>query len=152
MTLTDCRSCGGWRIDFITATTPVWRERYEVSHAVRRRQPEAAIQRAVFEHLRTRPAADVFAFHCPNGGYRRPVEAAILKGLGVVAGIPDVIAVKDGCIYALELKAPSGRLSEAQRATHSVMTKAGVQLAVAYSLDEALRFLEGWGILRGTRT
>jgi hypothetical protein len=32
------------------------------------------------------------------------------------------------------------------------MLKAGVQLAVAYSLDEALRQLEAWGILRGTMT
>jgi hypothetical protein len=95
--------------------------------------------------LRIRPAADVFA-----GGARRPIEAAILKGLGVVAGVPDVIAVRDGRIYALELKAPNGRLSESQRATHSVMLKAGVQVAVAYNLDDALRQLEAWKILRGT--
>jgi hypothetical protein len=38
--------------------------------AARRAQPEAAIQRAVFVHLRTRGAPGVFAFHPPNGGYR----------------------------------------------------------------------------------
>jgi hypothetical protein len=91
---------------------------------VRRQQPEAAIRRAVFEHLRIRPAAGVFAFHCPNGGARRPIEAAILKGLGVVAGVPDIIAIKDGRTYALELKAPSGKLSGSQRAAHVAMTKA----------------------------
>jgi hypothetical protein len=31
----------------------------------------------------------VFAFHVPNGGYRRPIEAKILQGLGVVPGVPD---------------------------------------------------------------
>jgi hypothetical protein len=121
-----------------------------VSRFVRRQQPEAAIQRAVFEHLRIRPAAGVFAFHCPNGGARRPIEGAILKGLGVVAGVPDVIAIKDGRTFALELKVPGGKLSDNQRATHSAMLKAGVQIAVADSLDAALALLEGWQILRGT--
>jgi hypothetical protein len=54
---------------------------------------EAAIQQAVFAHLRMRAAPGVVAFHVPNGGYRRPVEAARLKGLGVRAGVPDVIAI-----------------------------------------------------------
>src|SRR5262245_23567538 len=50
-----------------------------------RQRPEAAIQRAVFQHLRMRSAPGVFAFHPANGGYRKPIEAAIMKGLGVVA-------------------------------------------------------------------
>jgi hypothetical protein len=54
--------------------------------AARRAQPEAAIQRAVFEHFAVRGADDVFAFHPANGGWRSPAEAAILKGLGVRAG------------------------------------------------------------------
>jgi hypothetical protein len=62
------------------------------------------------------------------------------------------LAIKDGRTYALELKAPSRRLSESQRATHSAMTKAGVQVAVADNLDDALRLLEAWGLLRGTMT
>jgi hypothetical protein len=32
-----------------------------------------------------RAAPDVLAFHPANGGYRRSIETAILKGLGVVA-------------------------------------------------------------------
>src|SRR5262249_9938599 len=45
---------------------------------------EEAIQRAVFEHLAVRGVPRLFAFHPANGGYRRPVEAARLKGLGCV--------------------------------------------------------------------
>jgi hypothetical protein len=56
-----------------------------MSGARHRRRPEDAIQRAVFQHLRARAAPGVFAFHVPNGGYRKPVEAAIMKGLGAVA-------------------------------------------------------------------
>ena len=72
-------------------------------------RPEDAIQRAVFQHLRARGAPKVFAFHPANGGYRKPVEAAILKSLGVVAGVPDVIAIHNGRCYALELKAEGDR-------------------------------------------
>jgi hypothetical protein len=75
----------------------------------RRRSPEATIQSAVLAHLRARGAPGVFAFHPANGGYRRPTEAAILKDLGVAPGVPDVIAIHQGRIYALELKAEGGR-------------------------------------------
>ena len=51
----------------------------------RRAQPEAAIQRVVFQHLRARSAPGVFAFHPANGGYRKPTEAKILQGIGVTA-------------------------------------------------------------------
>jgi VRR-NUC domain len=115
----------------------------------RRAQPEAQIQRAVFQHLRLRPAAGVFAFHCPNGGARRPIEASILKGLGVKAGVPDVIAIKGGHTYALELKAPGGRLSDSQKDAHEQLRDAGAEVAVADNLDDALHQLEAWELLRG---
>ena len=82
-------------------------------------RPEQQIQRAVFEHLAIRAASTVFAFHPANGGWRSRVEAAILKGMGVKAGVPDIIAIKGGQCYALELKAPGGRLTPAQRDAHA---------------------------------
>jgi hypothetical protein len=114
-----------------------------------RAAPEALIQRAVFEHLRARGAPGVFAFHPANGGYRRPIEAAIMKGLGVRPGVPDIIAVKNGRAYALELKAAGGRLSEAQERALIELRAAGAMATHAHGLDQALRILEGWGILRG---
>jgi VRR-NUC domain len=118
----------------------------------RRQQPEAAIQRTVFQHLRLRPAAGIFAFHPPNGGARRPIEAAILKGLGVTAGVPDIIAIKDGRAHCLELKAPGGRLTDAQRAAHEALRAAGAEVATADNIDDALRQLEDWHLLRGSTT
>jgi hypothetical protein len=73
-----------------------------------RSRPEQQIQRAVFKHLALRGAPAMFAFHPANGGWRSRVEAAILKGMGVKAGVPDIIAIKNGRCYALELKAPDG--------------------------------------------
>jgi hypothetical protein len=103
----------------------------------RRSRPEDMIQRAVFEHLRVRSAPGIFAFHPANGGWRSHIEAAILKGLGVRAGVPDVIAVKDGRIYGLEVKAPGGRLSAAQRSAHAALRVAGATVTTCYSLDAA---------------
>jgi hypothetical protein len=66
--------------------------------------PESAIQNAVFQHLAVRSAAHTFAFHVPTGGWRSPIEAAILKGQGDVPGVPDIIVIKDGLPFALELR------------------------------------------------
>jgi hypothetical protein len=115
----------------------------------RRARPEAAIQQAVFQHLRARGAPGVFAFHPANGGYRKPVEAAILKGLGVVAGVPDVIAVHNGRVFAMEIKAEGGRATPKQLAAIAALREAGAIVAVATGLDEALRKLESFGLLRG---
>src|SRR5262245_50676673 len=112
-------------------------------------RPEDIIQRAVIKHLRTRPAPGVFAFHVPNGGKRKPIEAAILTGLGVVAGVPDIFAIRAGHAYALELKADAGRLSPAQEQTIHRLRAAGATTAVAHGLDAALHQLEDWGLLRG---
>jgi hypothetical protein len=116
----------------------------------RRRHPEDDIQRAVFEHLAVRGASDVFAFHPANGGWRSRIEAAILKGLGVRPGVPDVIAIKAGRAYAIELKAPGGRVTEAQRSTQAALRAAGADVAVAHGLDAAIDQLERWKLLNGS--
>jgi hypothetical protein len=113
------------------------------------RRTEQQIQRAVFQHLRARGAPGVFAFHVPNGGYRRPAEAAIMKGLGVVAGTPDIIAIHKGRVFALELKAEGRRATDKQLATIAAMETAGAFTCIAEGLDRALSCLEAGGLLRG---
>ncbi|SRR6266487_3686480 len=102
-------------------------------------RPKQALQRAVFQHFDLRARPGVFAFHPANGGWRSRVEAAILKSLGVRAGVPDA-----------GLKAPGGRLTAIQKAVHDAMRAAGAMVATATGLDEALIQLEAWGLLRGT--
>jgi hypothetical protein len=116
----------------------------------RRHCSEQQIQRALFDHLRLRAAPGVFAFHVPNGGYRKPQEAAILSGLGVKAGVPDVVAIHQGRCYALELKAEGGRATPKQLEAIAAMEAAGAYCCIAEGLDRALATLEAWGILRGT--
>jgi hypothetical protein len=101
--------------------------------------------------LRARGAPGVFAFHPANGGYRKPVEAARLKGMGVVAGVPDVFIVHNGRCYALELKAEGGRATDKQLACIAALREAGAHTAITEGLDRALEVLENWGLLRGQR-
>jgi hypothetical protein len=111
-----------------------------------RAQPEAQIQHAVFQHLRARGAPGVFAFHPANGGYRKPIEA------GVVAGVPDVIAIHNGRCFALELKAEGGRATDNQLECIAALREAGAFTAIAEGLDRALACLESWGLLRGAQS
>lgn len=110
---------------------------------------EDEIQRTVFAHLRARAAPGVFAFHVPMGGKRRPVEAAILKGMGATAGVPDIIIIKNGQTLGLELKTEMGRATENQRRTIEAMRAAGADCEVCYGLNAALKWLEDRKVLLG---
>jgi hypothetical protein len=112
---------------------------------------EADIQRALFDHLHWRGAPGVYAFHVPNGGKRNRIEAAIFKGLGARAGVPDVIAVHQGRCYAIELKTEAGRLSKAQAEAIAALERAGAITSVCRGLDAALHTLQRWGLLRNGR-
>jgi VRR-NUC domain len=113
-------------------------------------QREDAIQRAVFEHLAVRGVPRLFAFHPANGGYRLPVEAARLRGLGVRPGVPDLIAIHTaGQVYAIELKREGGRATDAQLQAIEDIRAAGGHAQICQGLDDALAVLEEWGLLRG---
>jgi hypothetical protein len=110
---------------------------------------EQEIHKTVFAHLRARAAPGVFAFHPANGGYRRPAEAKILQGLGVTSGVPDIIAIKNGRTYGLELKRIGGKATDNQLACLAAMERAGAVTAIAEGLDQAIGQLEEWELLRG---
>jgi hypothetical protein len=116
---------------------------------MRRERPEQTIQRAICDHLRARGQRNLYWFHAGNGGLRSKVEARIFAGLGIVAGTPDLILIKDGRTYALELKAPGGRLSEAQIAAQEALRAAGAAVATCYGIDDGIKQLECWQLLHG---
>jgi hypothetical protein len=111
---------------------------------------ENEIQRAVFDHIKTRAAPNIFAFHPKNGGvHQRGRRAGINSGLGVVSGVPDIIILARGQVYALELKTDKGKVSEDQHSAMARMKQAGAIVSVAHGLDAAIEWLEGHGILKG---
>jgi hypothetical protein len=101
---------------------------------------EAQIQKAVFQHLRER-ATDAAYWCVPNGRESRRVA-------GFLEGVPDVHIIHGGRFYAVELKKDGGRPTEAQLEVISRINAAGGFSYVAEGLDEAIRGLELWGILK----
>src|SRR5215831_19295493 len=117
--------------------------------SARRRSPEAQLQATVVEHLRLRAKPDVLWLHVPNGERRDKITGAKLKRMGVLAGASDLLFWHNGNSFALELKAPGGRLSEAQLEFLARFNDAGGHSAVAESIDCALACMEAWGLLSG---
>src|SRR5215467_3301089 len=113
----------------------------------RRHRAEECVQRTVCEHLRIRGVRGLLWWHTPNGGKRRPIEAAIMKSLGVRAGVADLILLHTGRIFALELKTENGRPTVEQMQfildfNAAVAPNGGA--CIANGLDRALRVLETW--------
>ena len=86
---------------------------------------EQQIHKAIADHLRVRGVEGLVWWHTPNGmlaGGQRSrkgiaIQASIMKSFGMRAGVADIIAVHQGKIFTLELKADGGRgrVSEAQK-------------------------------------
>ena len=111
---------------------------------------ENAIQRAVFQHLRTRGASGLLALHPKNAssdmrGRRRGIHV----GLGVEPGASDVLIFHAGKFYALELKVEGKEPTDRQHEFLRRFEIAGGAGAWVAGLDSALRQLEQWGLLRG---
>src|SRR5262249_2605119 len=97
----------------------------------RRNSPETPIHRAVVDHLHLRAKPDVLWLHCPNGERRDPITGARLKRIW-----------HRGTSFALELKGPGGRLSEAQLEFLARFNDAGGHSACAEGIDRAIAVLE----------
>lgn len=111
-----------------------------------RRRPEQAFQQQVAHYLAAYLGGTTAWWSAiPLGGGGR-LRGAILKGMGVKSGIPDIFIVARGRVYGLELKAPKGSVSEAQREAHRALELAGCPVAICKSLDDVAAFLKRHGI------
>lgn len=122
------------------------REEGRVNH------PESDMQRAVIHWWqlahRILGVSDAnLLYAIPNGGKRNAREAARMKTEGIRAGIPDLFLAVPRDVYHglfIELKAPNGRISEAQKAVIASLRHLGYYVDVCRSFDEALRRIEGY--------
>ena len=114
---------------------------------------EQTIQKAVIQHLRRRKVDGVIFWHTDNNvgvsGPRGAVQGAIKKSLGVRAGVSDILAFHRSKLFCLELKAPGGRPTEEQLKFIGEVKSQGGFGVVAEGLDEAIRALEFWGLVKG---
>src|SRR2546430_10118321 len=88
----------------------------------RRRSPESQDQRAICQHLDARGVPGLVWFAVPNGNKLGgkisakgiAIQGSINKGLGVKAGVSDLIFLHDSKFFALELKVGKNRPTEQQ--------------------------------------
>ena len=81
-------------------------------------------------------------WHTPNEGRRTPFERFKVKYLGMIAGVSDIIMVKNGDVLFLELKVGKNKPTENQK-TFLKNTKAfGFTSEVAWTFEEGKKIID----------
>jgi predicted type IV restriction endonuclease len=70
-----------------------------------------------------------------------------LKKMGLRSGVADLVIIKEGCVFFLELKRRLGKQSANQLLFEADAIRAGADYAVAHSFDEAVNILKSWEII-----
>lgn len=120
-----------------------------------RNRLEEEFQIALVEYLNLVKTANGFmVFSSPNEALGKAKTGAgigrmvRLKKMGLRHGVSDLIFVKSGRVFFLELKATKGIQSDYQKEFELDCIKNLAPYAVAYSFDEAISILTEWGILK----
>jgi hypothetical protein len=103
--------------------------------------PETRLHAAAVRYLRT-VCPDCITWHVANGGKRSPETARLMKALGVLPGVFDLVLMAPGSrTFFLEAKADNGRLSEDQQWFKGELIKMGFPYVVFRSLDDIRDFI-----------
>jgi hypothetical protein len=112
--------------------------------------PERRTHIALADTLRRFAGNDWLWFHVPNGEHRSKETGALLLRMGVMPGVFDFLLISPtGVHHWLELKGGAkADMSIAQiRFRHELQIR-GVPYGVARSFDQAVAFLQTWGVIR----
>jgi hypothetical protein len=116
---------------------------------------ESAIQKSIVQGLRILLPHGWLVQSTANKP-RSKVAGAIEKGMGAIAGWPDIAVYGDmggddedfrailPTVWFLEVKTAKGRLSPAQVEVHDRLKDLGYEVGVARSLDDALALGRAW--------
>lgn len=107
---------------------------------------EDRIQAAIVQAL---SLLRVYCFMVPNdaAGATSVAKATRLKAMGLRAGVADLVLIgPDGKAYFLEVKTPTGRLSDSQKKFQELCLARDSPYAVARSVDEAVAQVKAWGL------
>lgn len=110
------------------------------------RKAEQNFQVSLIRDLRRiLPRPECFVTHFPSGGGGL-MRGIFLKSMGLEPGFPDILIIYRGMAFGMELKAGKGRLSSVQKETHEALGRAGMDVQLVRSLDDALLALAEWKI------
>jgi hypothetical protein len=113
--------------------------------ATARNNPERELHLQVANALRLLLPPSVVWFHVPNGEKRSKGTGALLKGMGVLPGVHDLLFMIPGLpLHSIELKPPGETPSEAQVTFAENVVRCGGETGLAYSVDDVLRLLGPW--------
>jgi hypothetical protein len=114
----------------------------------KRDNPEGRLQRAIVQHLMLAGVPGMIFFSVPNESKRSIPVAMDLKAKGLRAGVSDLVILKDGAAYCLEVKAKGEKQSEKQLLFEMDCGFAGVPYAVVDNIDAAICQLRTWQVIR----
>ncbi|MDR1897993.1 MAG: VRR-NUC domain-containing protein [Prevotellaceae bacterium] len=107
---------------------------------------ESKIQQQCVRWFRLQyPQLTLFAI--PNGGRRGKVEAAIMKGEGVLAGVADLFLMVPTLAYHglfIEMKTPAGKQSESQRTFERKACETGYGYKICRTLDDFMQTINNY--------
>ena len=98
---------------------------------------ESRIQTAIVNYLRTQ---GYLVAAIPNGGARDKRTGATMKREGALAGHPDLNIYIDNTVVFVEVKTPTGRLSEKQKQFRA--DAKGYTYMIWRSIDDAIEWHE----------
>jgi hypothetical protein len=111
---------------------------------------EDAIQEAIVQLLRLAADRRTIYLAIPNGIPASARIGARFVKAGLLAGAPDLLIITpDGRTNFLEVKAPDGRQSDAQKDFQARCAVLGLRYRVVRSIGEAEETLREWKALRG---
>jgi hypothetical protein len=116
---------------------------------------EAIIQSQIVELLSRFARKNKFIFFSvPNEavlydalGQRKDALLNHLKKLGMIPGVSDLVIIKNGLAYCLEVKSDKGKQSEKQKIFAGNVLTAGGRYNICNSFNEGVEILRAWGIV-----
>lgn len=132
----------------MVASSAITEQRQRAALAKRRMgDAEGPIHRSVTDYLRRSLPAGWIVTHAANKP-RSAQQGAREKAMGATAGWPDLQILGPGpdgpSAWFMEVKAPGGKLSDAQRAMSDRLVDAGFPVRVVRSVEDARKAVRDW--------
>lgn len=109
-------------------------------------RPEARLQKNIVQHLLM---SGVLYFSIPNERKCSPAAMNALKAMGLLPGVADLCIIIQGRAHFMEVKAPDGVQSAAQRDFQASCVIQNIPYALVNNIADALITLSSWGVRAG---